>query len=238
MTRQIILDTETTGLELAQGNRIVEIGCVELLNRRVTEATFHHYLNPERDSEYGALQVHGLTTAFLSQKPKFAEVAPALIEFIRGAELIIHNADFDVGFLNAELERAGYRERIESLCRVTDSVQLARKLRPGQKSNLDALCKHYGVDNSARDLHGALLDARLLADVYLAMTGGQSALLLERAEPATTVAATRIEGGLETGPLPVIVATAEELAAHEARLAEIEKKSKVRLWPAAVAVAA
>jgi DNA polymerase III subunit epsilon len=229
--RQIVLDTETTGLELAQGHRIIEIGCIELVNRRPSANEFHHYLDPERDIDRGALAVHGITREFLAQKPRFADIAPALLDFLRGAEVIIHNAEFDVGFLNAELARAGLRERIEHVCSVTDSWQLARKLHPGQKNGLDALCKRYGVDDSSRELHGARLDARLLAEVYLAMTGGQAALVLERAEPGAAVVAVGAEAGEETGPLVVVMPGAAEIAAHAQRLAAIARKSGRTLWP-------
>lgn len=235
--RQIVLDTETTGLELSQGHRLIEIGCIELVNRRVSAVEFHHYLNPERDIDRGALEVHGLTREFLAAKPRFAEIAGSLLEFLRGAEVIIHNAEFDVGFLNAELARAGMPERIETLCTVTDTWQLARRLHPGQKNSLDALCKRYSVDNSSRELHGARLDARLLADVYLAMTGGQAALTLERAETAeaTGPAAAGDLGPEEGGPLVVLRASAAELTAHRARLEAIAKKAGRVLWQADLA---
>lgn len=223
--RQIVLDTETTGLEPAQGHRVIEIGCVELVSRRVSANEFHHYLNPEREIDAGALAVHGITREFLHEKPRFAEVAGGLLDYLRGAELIIHNAEFDVGFLNAELARAGLTERIENLCRVTDTWQLAKKLHPGQKNSLDALCKRYSIDNSGRELHGARLDARLLAEAYLAMTGGQSALVLERAEPAGPARLPGVEAIEVSGELPVIVASAAELEAHRARLETIAKKS-------------
>lgn len=233
--RQVILDTETTGLELAQGHRIIEIGCVELISRRVSSNEFQHYLNPERDIDAGALEVHGITRAFLAEKPRFAEVAPQLLEFLRGAEVIIHNAEFDVGFLDAELQRAGFRERIAGICTVTDTWELARKLHPGQKNGLDALCKRYGVDDSARDLHGARLDARLLAEVYLAMTGGQGALTLERQE--APAAARSVAGVLPeaTGPLVVVAANETELVAHRERLQAIAKKAGRLLWQADLA---
>ena len=202
--RQIVLDTETTGLEAEQGHRIIEIGCVEIVHRRVSTSEFHHYLNPDRDIDSGAVGVHGITREFLLEKPRFAEVSASLLEFLRGAELIIHNAEFDVGFLNSELARAGLTERIEQVCRVTDTWQLAKKLHPGLKNSLDALCKRYTIDNSGRELHGARLDARLLADVYLAMTGGQGALVLERAEPAGRAAGAGVELGEEKGPLVVV----------------------------------
>ncbi|MGB8328340.1 MAG: DNA polymerase III subunit epsilon, partial [Steroidobacteraceae bacterium] len=166
--RQIILDTETTGLEPAAGHRIIEIGCIELVNRRITGSTFHRYLNPERDIDERALAVHGLTRAQLEKEAKFAEIVRELLEFVSGAELVIHNAAFDIGFLNAELERlAEAPQPIEALCRIVDSLALARSLHPGQRNSLDALARRYSVDASKRDLHGALLDARILADVYL-----------------------------------------------------------------------
>jgi len=234
--RQIVLDTETTGLELAQGHRIIEIGCVELVNRRIGPGEFHHYLNPEREIDAGAVEVHGITRQFLAGKPRFVEVAPSLLAFVRGAELIIHNADFDVAFLNAELARAGFAERIEQICAVTDTWQLARKLRPGQKNSLDALCRHYGVDNTGRELHGAQLDARLLAEVYLAMTGGQATLTLERHEPATAAAGpSGVAAPEASGPLVVVRADAGELAAHHERLQAIAKKAGRLLWQADLA---
>ncbi len=177
--RQVVLDTETTGMEPAQGHRIIEIGCVEVVARRVTEDTFHRYLNPERPVDEGAQSVHGLSDAFLADKPRFEEVAKIFVDYIRGAELIIHNAPFDVGFIDHELRQLGPAwGRLEDYCTVTDTLVLARRLHPGQRCSLDALCKRYGVDGSRRELHGALLDAELLADVYLAMTGGQAALSL------------------------------------------------------------
>ena len=236
--RQIVLDTETTGLELAQGHRVIEIGCIEIVNRRVSAGEFHHYLNPEREIDAGALAVHGITREFLLEKPRFADVAASLLEHLRGAELIIHNAEFDVGFLNAELARAGLSERIDQLCRVTDTWQLAKKVHPGQKNSLDALCRRYSIDNSGRELHGARLDARLLAEVYLAMTGGQAALVLERAEPAGPVAGPGVELGEEKGPLVVVRASDGELAAHRERLAAIAKKAGDKLvWTADLAPA-
>src|SRR5271155_2030725 len=176
--RQVVLDTETTGLEVEQAHRIIEIGCVELLNRRLTGKTFHRYLNPERDIDEGAESVHGLTRERLAKEPTFLQVHAELLEFIRDAELIIHNAPFDVAFLNAELERIASAVRISDLCRVLDTLILARQMHPGQRNSLDALCKRYSVDNSQREYHGALLDARILAEVYLAMTGGQGSLIL------------------------------------------------------------
>jgi DNA polymerase-3 subunit epsilon len=236
--RQIVLDTETTGLELSQGHRVIEIGCIEIANRRVSANEFHHYLNPEREIDLGALAVHGLTREFLIEKPRFAEIAASLLDYLRGAELIIHNAEFDVGFLNAELGRAGIAERIEQVCQVTDTWQLARKLHPGQKNSLDALCKRYNIDNSGRELHGARLDARLLAEAYLAMTGGQGALVLERSEAAEPAPRPGMELGEETGALVVVRASAPELEAHRERLAGIAQKSGDTLvWSADLAPA-
>src|SRR5690606_12993840 len=181
--RQIVLDTETTGLETAQGHRIIEIGCVELIHRRPTNNYFHHYLQPDREIDEGALEVHGITNEFLRDKPRFADIVDEFIEFIRGAELIIHNAAFDIGFLDYELSLLDPpRGKVTDFCTVVDSLLLARNMHPGQRNSLDALCKRYGIDNSQRELHGALLDARILADVYLAMTGGQTALFAEQDE--------------------------------------------------------
>ena len=175
--RQIILDTETTGLEWGLGHRIIEVGCIELLGRRVTEKRFHRFINPERSIDHGALEVHGISAESLLGKPKFREIADELLEFISGSELVIHNADFDISFLNNELSLTGRNVgRIEDVCRVQDTLHLARQLHPGQRNSLDALCKRYGVDNSHRVLHGAMLDAEILADVYLAMTSGQTEL--------------------------------------------------------------
>jgi DNA polymerase-3 subunit epsilon len=226
--RQIVLDTETTGLSTADGNRIIEIGCVELVNRRLTGQTFHQYINPERESEAGALEVHGITTEFLSDKPKFEEIADDFLEFIDGAELIIHNAAFDIGFLDYELGLIkSEKRRIESVCTVLDTLKLAKEKHPGQKNNLDALCRRYDVDNSNRELHGALLDSEILADVYLAMTGGQVSLTLAT-EEVTTQASTQSFTQMQTktqGPLKVIKANDDELAAHEATLERLNKVS-------------
>jgi DNA polymerase-3 subunit epsilon len=179
--RQIVLDTETTGLEPAQGHRVIEIGCVELVNRRPTQNRFHRYINPEREVDRGALEVHGIENEFLATQPKFAEVAREFIDFVRGAELVIHNADFDVEFLNHELKRLpDLPVEIRDCCGVLDTLALARRLHPGQRNSLDALAKRYSVDNSKRELHGALLDAQILAEIYLAMTGGQVSLSLDR----------------------------------------------------------
>ena len=240
--RQIILDTETTGLEPELGHRIIEIGCVELINRRVTGRTFHRYLNPERAIDEGAMAVHGIKRADLDDKPKFVEIAEELVGFISGAELVIHNAAFDVAFLDAELARLqGEKRTAVTLCRVLDTLELARSMHPGQRNNLDALCKRYDVDNSRRDLHGALLDAQILADVYLAMTGGQVGLALtESAVSARTASGPQPVALVRTAlPLIVVVATEEEAQAHESMLTIIAKASGGRcLWPPAPAPAA
>jgi DNA polymerase III subunit epsilon len=225
--RQIVLDTETTGLETAEGHRIIEIGCVELRGRRPSGNDFHRYLNPGRAIDFGAREVHGITDQFLADKPRFGEIVEDLLAYLRGAELIIHNADFDVGFLNAELQRLGITERIEQICTIVDTVQMARKLHPGQRVNLDALCQRYEVDNSRRDLHGALLDARLLAEVYIGMTSGQDALSFgpTSSESADASAAAVLEP-LKRGAMIVVRATADEIAAHADRIAQIAKKAK------------
>src|SRR5579862_6609599 len=235
--RQIVLDTETTGLEPALQHRIIEIGCVELVNRRTTGRTFHRYLNPEREIDDGALAVHGISRTELDGQPRFAEVAEELLTFLIGAELVIHNAAFDVAFLDAELARLpGLPRQVGLHCQVLDTLALARELHPGQRNTLDALCKRYDVDNSARELHGALLDARILADVYLAMTGGQGALALaeQDAAPLAADGARGVRAPLRTaGPLTVLVASAEELTAHETMLLLIARASGGRcLWPA------
>lgn len=217
--RQIVLDTETTGLDPQQGHRIIEIGCLEVLNRRVSGATYHVYLDPERDIDAGAVQVHGLTREFLADKPRFADVAREFVEFVGDAELIIHNAPFDVGFLDAELARLG-EGPIGRHCAVVDTLRLAKQLHPGQKNNLDALCKRYAVDNSGRSFHGALLDAQLLAEVYLAMTRGQESLGIEVAPPPPAADA----AGARRGPLRVIRPSKGELAAHAAYLAGLAKE--------------
>jgi DNA polymerase-3 subunit epsilon len=225
--RQIVLDTETTGLEVEQDHRIIEIGCVELFNRRLTGKTFHRYLNPERDIDEGAESVHGLTRERLAKEPTFLQVHLELLEFIRDAELIIHNAPFDVAFLNFELSRGEQKLRIESLCRVLDTLALARTMHPGQRNNLDALCKRYSVDNSQREYHGALLDARILAEVYLAMTGGQGSLTLS-AESDTVRSRTRLIVAAESAieqRIVVIPASEEECGAHEHILALMDKAS-------------
>lgn len=234
MNRQIVLDTETTGLEVEQGHRIIEIGCVELRDRRLTRSQFHHYLNPDRIIDAGAVEVHGIGNELLADKPRFVDIVEELIAYLRDAELIIHNAGFDVGFLDAEFERAGRLERIAGLCKVTDTLSLARQLHPGGRATLDALCKRYAVDNSNRGLHGALLDARLLADVYLGMTGGQSKLLLERnnknKENNILNDIFNKLGESSKQPMRVIRAAEDELLRHRKRLAGIAIKAGHCLW--------
>ncbi len=233
--RQIVLDTETTGLEPRAGHRIIEIGAVEIEKRRLTGRHYHQYINPEREIDEGAQEVHGISLESLQDKPLFADIAEEFVEFVRGAELVIHNAPFDVGFLDNELALLGHSVRINDICSVVDSLVLARQKHPGQKNNLDALCKRYDVDNSQRDLHGALLDAEILADVYLVMTGGQTRLSLsaegdsEQRGAAVSSDHIKLKG---RRPGRVIAATDAELQAHEARLAAIRKMSGGRLvWP-------
>jgi len=233
--RQIVLDTETTGLEVGQGHRIIEIGGVEIVDRRLTGRHFHKYVDPERAIDDGAFEVHGISREFLADKPRFVEIAEEFLGFVRGAELIIHNAPFDVAFLDAELARLdGGPGQIADLCRVTDSLALARYKHPGQKNSLDALCRRYQVDNSARNLHGALLDAEILADVYLAMTGGQTQLFGAATDAReqdgdqqrlvhATLAADRPK-------LRVVRASVEESAAHEAMLDLLDRRSGGSLW--------
>lgn len=228
VNRQVILDTETTGISTADDHRIIEIGCVEMVNRKLTGKTFHQYINPEREIDAGAFEVHGISQEFLADKPVFADIAEDFIQFIAGAELIIHNAPFDVGFLDHELAKLpDESRRVKTLSTVLDTLKLARDKHPGQKNNLDALCKRYDVDNSNRELHGALLDAEILADVYLAMTGGQVSFSLN-AEMQTTQE--KSEEDIDVAPikrqsLTVLSANDDELAAHEAMLEVINKKS-------------
>ena len=234
--RQVVLDTETTGLEVAQGHRIIEIGCVEVINRRLTGRHYHQYIQPNREIDQGALEVHGITQEFLADKPTFARIATAFLDFIRGAELIIHNAPFDVGFIDAELKRIDPEQPfVNELCSVTDSLVVARSKHPGQRNNLDALCQRYGVDNASRTLHGALLDAEILADVYLAMTGGQTSLGLNDGDDSTTS-----QGGgvgrirrlaADRQALPIYQASEEELRRHDQKLDQIAEQAGGRvLW--------
>ncbi len=224
--RQVVLDTETTGLDPQQGHRVIEIGCVEIQNRRLTGKHFHYYLNPDRDIDEAAIEVHGLTREFLSDKPRFAQIEAEFIDFVRDAELVIHNAPFDVGFLDAELKRNNSSvQDLGSICSVLDSLLLAREKHPGQRNNLDALCKRYGVDNTQRELHGALLDAEILADVYLLMTSGQSSLSLKEESEEQNQGIQVRELDPNRPPLRVIKANDSELAAHQERLEEIASAS-------------
>jgi DNA polymerase-3 subunit epsilon len=234
--RQIVLDTETTGLEVSQGHRIIEIGCVELVNRRLTGNHYHQYIKPEREIDQGAIEVHGITNEFLHDKPLFAQISADFMEFISGAELIIHNAPFDLGFLDAELQRLPEPYGpLKDLCAVVDTLVMARAKHPGQRNNLDALCQRYAVDNSQRELHGALLDAEILADVYLAMTGGQTTFQLSDATANSGDGGPGSQQirrlGANRPALPVIRATAAERAAHAVQLEAIAASSGGRvLW--------
>lgn len=229
--RQIILDTETTGIDPEAGHNVIEIGCVEMVRRRLTGNTWHQYIKPDREVEAEAIEVHGITNEFLEDKPRFAELAGEFLEFVRGAELIIHNAAFDIGFLNTELARNGITERVDDICTVTDTLMLARKKYPGQRNSLDALCRRYGIDNSHRELHGALLDSEILADVYLALTGGQTSLQLgqgdsedgEGEEPIRRIDTRALN-------LAVLPASQDECARHEAFLDLLDKKSDGAVW--------
>ena len=225
--RQIVLDTETTGLEVAQGHRIIEIGCVELVNRRITGRNYHQYINPHREIDEGAIEVHGISNDFLADKPFFEDIAEGFLEFISDGELIIHNAPFDVGFIDAELYRLDNPfEPLEKTCQILDTLELARNKHPGQKNNLDALCKRYGIDNSGRELHGALLDARILADVYLVMTGGQGKLSLMGEQDVSLPGVSPIRRLSAQRPtLRVILPSDQEQNAHEAWMREIDDAS-------------
>jgi DNA polymerase-3 subunit epsilon len=224
--RQVFLDTETTGLYPAQGHRIIEIAAVEAINRRVTNNHFHVYLNPDREIDAAAQEVHGITLEFLQDKPRFADVVSALLDFVADAELVIHNAPFDMGFLNAELGKID-RENLEKTAgNIIDTLKMAKEMRPGQRNNLDALCRHFGIDNSKRTLHGALLDAELLAEVYMAMTRGQESLMMDMLEEATSTH----EDGEATHPraLNVLLASAQELGEHETYIQALNKGDN--LW--------
>lgn len=231
--RQIVLDTETTGLNPRSGDRIIEIGCVELIDRRLTGNNFHHYINPERDSEEGALAVHGLTTEFLSDKPKFAEIVDDFRDYISGAEVIIHNAPFDVGFLDAELKRVEMPLFKEHVSEIIDTLQQAKELHPGKRNSLDALCDRYGVSNAHRTLHGALLDSELLAEVYLAMTRGQNSLSMDLGGQDIDSNGVALEM-VAIADVLLQAATAEELAEHELLMQSLDKEVKGQcLWRAA-----
>ncbi|WP_334061860.1 DNA polymerase III subunit epsilon [Alteromonas genovensis] len=230
--RQIVLDTETTGIDPKEGHRIIEIGCVEVVNRRLTGNHFHAYINPGRHIEQEAIEVHGITNEFLADKPVFSSVANDFVNFIKGAQLVIHNAPFDVGFMDHEFKMEARTKGVvtSKICDVLDTLTLARKMHPGQKNNLDALCKRYGIDNSHRTLHGALLDAEILADVYLLMTGGQTKLKLASSgtSDADATALRRIERS--ANKLKVIKASADELEQHEARLNIVQEAGGSCIW--------
>ena len=230
--RQIVLDTETTGLETAHGHRIIEIGCVEMINRRLTGNNYHQYIQPEREIDEGALQVHGITQEFLADKPKFAAISDDLLVYLGNAELIIHNAPFDIGFLNCELQMVrGEHFNLMNQCEVLDTLAMARQKHPGVRNSLDALCKRYEVDNSSRELHGALLDSEILADVYLAMTGGQSSLSLDASQDVGRIGKSTIRRiDSDRPPLPVINPTADELAEHQQYLNKLEKETGYCVW--------
>ena len=222
--RQIVLDTETTGLAAETGDRIIELGCVELVNRKLTGNSLHFYFNPDRDSHEDALRVHGISNEFLKDKPRFAELADEILAYLEGAEVIIHNAPFDIGFLNKELELLGKPPFKAFVSGVIDSLVMAKEMFPGKRNSLDALCDRLEVDNSGRTLHGALLDAELLADVYINMTRGQEALLMETAEVSSTgTVSARVD--LSAWAVPVLVANEQELAAHEDVLGQLDKAS-------------
>jgi DNA polymerase-3 subunit epsilon len=224
--RQIFLDTETTGLYPAQGHRVIEVAAVEVVNRRLTKNHFHYYINPDREIDQGAQEVHGISLEFLQDKPRFADIANDLIAFIADSELIMHNAPFDVGFLNSEFGLLGLKTVEQITAKVTDTLKIAKEMRPGQRNNLDALCKHFGIDNSKRTLHGALLDAELLADVYMAMTRGQESLMmaLDKPEQAGVDVVQKVNA-----PILVKLASADELAAHEEYLAGLAKSGNC-IW--------
>ena len=227
--RQIVLDTETTGLEPRLGHRIIEIGCVEVIDRKITGKRYHQYINPEREIDEGAQEVHGISTAFLADKPLFKDVVDDFLNFIRGAELVIHNAPFDVGFIDHELNQLNQQNNhMNNICTILDTLVLARKMHPGQKNNLDALCKRYDIDNSQRDLHGALLDAEILADTYLAMTGGQTTLSLgghsnDLSADSEIIRPRKVNA--DVSKLKVIRATNDEITLHEKRLSAINEIS-------------
>lgn len=223
--RQVVLDTETTGLEIEEGHRVLELGCVEMVDRKITRRHFHHYINPQREIDDGALEVHGITRDFLLDKPIFGDVCQQFVEFVKGAELIIHNAAFDVRFLDAELKQVSGFGQISDYCTVVDSLELARQKHPGQKNSLDALCKRYDVDNSQRQLHGALLDAEILADVYLLLTGGQVSLTLSDNEGTGSLSTEIRRLPADRPRLKVVHATDDELVRHRQKLSDIDERS-------------
>lgn len=233
MLRQIFLDTETTGLEIRDGNKIIEIGCVEMIDRKLTNNNYHQYIQPDRESEEGALEVHGITTEFLADKPRFADIAEDFLNYIRGAELIIHNAPFDIGYLDHELALANASvKNVASIAEVSDSLVLAREMHPGQRNSLDALCKRYDINNLHRELHGALLDSEILADVYLAMTGGQKTLLLgdENGEESEAGNASFKRLSENRSPLTILSASSEELDAHQKYMEALDAPLDKSLW--------
>lgn len=226
--RQVVLDTETTGLEPSQGHRIIEIGCVEMINRRLTGNNYHQYLQPDRDIDEGAQAVHGISNEFLADKPRFPDIVQDFIRYLGGAELIIHNAPFDIGFIDHELKMAGAEYgRVSTYCNVVDTLVMARKKRPGKKNNLDALCKEYEVNNTHRELHGALLDAELLSEVYLRMTGGQSVLLLESEQGSNALSASSAKKTLaaDRKSVKIVIASDDELLAHQAIIEKMGRES-------------
>lgn len=229
--RQVVLDTETTGINPQLGHRIIEIGCVELIDRKLTGNHYHVYINPERVVEQEAIDVHGITNEFLADKPLFADIAEEFLAYIKGAELVIHNAAFDVGFINHEFNLLVNKiPPVENYCGVLDTLAMAREKHPGQKNNLDALCKRYGINNSHRELHGALLDSEILADVYLLLSGGQTSLSLDK-ESSNEAVAERIQRLSDArAPLRVISATEEECQAHERYIEVLRKKSEQVMW--------
>ncbi|NJS35553.1 MAG: DNA polymerase III subunit epsilon [Brachymonas sp.] len=234
--RQIFLDTETTGLSPANGDRVLNLACVEMISRKLTSKDFHCYINPERESHEDALRVHGLTTEFLADKPKFADIAQEFLDFVKDAEIIIHNAPFDVGFLDAELQRAGHPKFSNHVSKITDSLAMAKELYPGKRNGLDALCERMGVDNSDRTLHGALLDAQLLAEVYINLTRGQDALLIDSHAATSTQGSNAIQADFSKLDLIVLQPSEAELAAHEDVLQQIDKSSGGKtVWRAPVA---
>jgi DNA polymerase-3 subunit epsilon len=228
--RQIVLDTETTGIDPSEGHRIIEIGCVELMERQPTGRHYHVYINPQREVEAEAITIHGITNEFLVDKPVFSDVSDEFFEFIKGAELVIHNAAFDVGFMDAEFARLKSKRKTAEHCGVVDSLAIARKKHPGQKNSLDALCKRYGVDNSSRELHGALLDAEILADVYLLLTGGQTALSLDANSDLAGGGLAVRRLSQDRKPLPIVTAYDEEAAEHDKFMEVLAKKAGDTVW--------